>query len=141
MPGPIPNRSEDLARPRERGQGEAAPAITHGELRPVTIPRADPEWHKTARKIWDGMKSSGQAAYYQDSDWAVAYFLMGEISGYLESSKKSSMMLASIMQALTGLCLTEGERRRARIELDAPKEETNAQVTAIDGYKKKLGLA
>lgn len=140
MPGPIPNRSEDLARPRERGQGESAPVITKGELLPVKVPNANRDWHPSAQRIWDSMKVSGQAAFYQQTDWAMAHFLMGEISDYLNTSKKSSMMLASLMQALTGLCLTEGERRRARIELEAPKEESDASITAIDAYKKGLGL-
>lgn len=140
MPGPIPNREADLARPRSRGQGEAAPVITQGELLPVTIPHADAEWHPTARRLWDSMKRSGQAAFYQQTDWAYAYFVMGEISDYLRTSKKSSMMLASLLSALTPLCLTEGDRRRARIELSAPDDSQSEASKAINAARAALGM-
>jgi hypothetical protein len=51
------------------------------------------------------------------------------------------MMLATIMQSMTSLGVTEGERRRMRIELESPKElETPASVTAIDTYRAQLGV-
>lgn len=140
MPGPIPNREADLARPRHRGQGDAAPVITHGDLRPVSIPRADPEWHPTARRLWDSMKTSGQASFYQNTDWAYAYFLMGEMTAYLNASKRSSMMLTAIMAAMTPLCLTEGDRRRVRIELTEPDTSQSAASEAIAKAQAMLGL-
>lgn len=140
MSGPVPNRSEDLARPRERKGGDAKP-VTAGELRAVTIPRADPEWHPIARKIWDGMKTSGQADFYQNSDWAFAYSLMDDLSKQKRSGKPSAVMFQTIYSQLASLGLTEGERRRMRIELSAPDDGAgNAELYAIEDYKNSLGV-
>jgi len=141
MPGPVPNRSEDLSRDRDANRGGRAP-ISTGEMREVVIPRADKDWHPIAKKMWEGMKSSGQADFFQNSDWAFAFSLMDDLSEYKKSEKRSSMMLASVMQGLERLLVTEADRRRARIELSAPEEpEESAAVLAIADYRKDLGIA
>jgi len=113
-------------------------------MREVVIPRADPKWHPTAKRIWEGMKTSGQADFFQNSDWAFAWSLMDDLTYYKEGGPKgrSAMMLASVMQGLERLMVTEADRRRARIELSAPEEpEESAAVLAIADYKKDLGIA
>lgn len=140
MPGPVPNRSEDLARPRER-KGSDQQSIKTGEMRSVVVPHADSDWHPIARKLWDGMKSSGQADFFQNSDWAFAYSLMEDLSHYKKSGKRSGQMLQTIMSSLERLLITEADRRRARIELSAPvEEEASAAVLAIADYRKDLDL-
>lgn len=152
-PGKVPNRSEDLARPRERKGGDVQP-ITNGIMRPVRIPRADPEWHPIAKMLWDSLKKSGQSDFYQQSDWAFAYSLCEDLSHYKSGSKsidratrelynksRSGQMLQSIYSAMERLLVTEGDRRRVRIELQRPEEETtSAAVVAINDYKARLGV-
>ena len=141
MPGPVPNRSDDLARPRER-KGSDQQSVKTGEMRDVTVPHADKDWHPIAQKMWAAMKSSGQADFFQNSDWAFAYSLMDDLSHYKKSGKRSGQMLQSILSAMERLLITEADRRRARIELSAPEEENeSASVTAIADYKQGLGLA
>lgn len=148
--GPIPNRSDDLARPRER-KGSDQQSVTKGVARPATIPEADPEWHPIARMIWDAMLESGQSDFYQSTDWAVAYSLCEEISRYKEPLvnsktgelyyKRSGQMFQTINAAMGDLLLTEAHRRRVRIELEAPvEEETPAALVAIQDYREGLGL-
>jgi len=140
MPGPVPNRESDLARPRERKGSDQVP-VTKGTLRDVKIPHADSEWHPIARKLWDGMKSSGQADFFQNSDWAYAYSLMDDLSEYKKSGRRSSQMAQVIYTALGNLLVTEADRRRIRIELHEPDTGDDiASVTAINGAKKALGL-
>src|SRR5437763_13328456 len=102
MPGPIPNREADLARPRER-RGSDQMSVTRGESMPVTIPHADTESHPIARKLWDSMKKSGQSTFYEQSDWAYAYALMDDLSEYKKSSRRSSQMAQVIYQNLGNL--------------------------------------
>ena len=131
MPGPVPNRSEDLARPRER-KGSDQRSVTTGEMREVSIPHKSQDWHPIAVKMWDGLKTSGQADFFQNSDWAFAYSLMDDLSYYKKSGKRSGQMLQSIYSALERLLVTEADRRRVRIELTAPEpEEDGAAVLAI----------
>lgn len=141
MPGPVPNREADLARPRER-KGSDIQSVTKGVARPAKIPNADREWHPIARRLWDSLKTSGQQDYYQSSDWALAYSLCEDLSYYKKSGKRSGQMLQTIYSAFERLLVAEGDRRRVRIELHEPEDEGDtASVVAIADYKKELGLA
>lgn len=140
MPGPIPARSDELSRERDANRGDRTPIRT-GEMLPVTVPHADPDWHPIARKVWESLKSSGMRSFYQNSDWAIAYSLMDDLSHYKKSEKRSSMQLAAIMQSLTALGLTEGDRRRMRVELALPEsEQESPAATAVANYKGRLGV-
>lgn len=178
MPGPVPMREDDLARPRTRGQGKAAPEITRGELFPVKVPSAPRDWHPIAKKLFNGLKTSGQSAYYQNSDWALAYSLCDDLSRFKQQEEAadhsqeqietwydltpdervaagmdpkrpprghkggSAMKLVSIYGALERLLVTEGDRRRLRLELKAPvPQETPAEVLVMEEYRRNLGVA
>lgn len=148
--GPLPNKDSDLARSRSRKGAEAQPAATMGVLRDVTIPDPDPEWGPVAHMLYESIKTSGIADFYQDSDWAFAFFVISEIDVYRRKGvnketgeeypthRPSGQMFAALAGAMTALGLTEGDRRRMRIELEKPKEEHDAQLYAIDSYKADL---
>lgn len=150
MPGPIPNRSEDLARPRSRKGGDQHEP-TKGIAYAVTIPDADEDWHPIARMLWDSLALSGQSDYYQQSDWAFAYSLCEDLSQYKNPLvnretgelyfKRSGQMLQTIYSAMSNLLVTEADRRRVRIELEAPEpEKASAAVLAIADYQHALGV-
>lgn len=139
--GPIPRREADLARPRERKGGDVQP-VSKGELRPVTVPQVDPGWHPIAKRLYASLETSGQAGFYQDSDWALAYSLCEDLSHYKASMKRSGQMLQTIYSAMERLLVTEADRRRVRIELHEPEDDSEpAAVLAIADYKRDLGLA
>ncbi|MFE4635066.1 hypothetical protein ACFRJ1_17050 [Streptomyces sp. NPDC056773] len=141
IPGPVPNRESDLARPRERKGSDVQP-VTRGLARPAKPPNADRDWHPIARRLWDSLKQSGQADFYQASDWALAYSLCEDLSYYKKAGKRSGQMLQTIYSAFERLLVAEGDRRRVRIELHEPEPEVqSAAVLAIADYKKDLGLA
>ncbi|MFF7254802.1 phage terminase small subunit [Streptomyces microflavus] len=141
MPGPVPNRETDLARPRERKGGEVQ-SVTRGLARPAKVPNGDRTWHPIAKRLWDSLKESGQADFYQASDWALAYSLCEDLSFYKKSGKRSGQMLQTIYSAFERLLVAEGDRRRVRIELHEPEPEVqSAAVLAIADYKQDLGLA
>ncbi|GIE98941.1 hypothetical protein [Paractinoplanes rishiriensis] len=138
--GPVPNRSEDLARPRER-KGKDIVTVTKGVARPSWIPDPDPGWHPIARQLWDALAVSGQSDFYQQSDWALAFSLCDDLSHYKNSPKRSGQMLQTIYAAMERLLVAEGDRRRVRIELDEPQDTgESAAVLAIADYRKELGL-
>lgn len=139
-PGPVPLREAELARPRSR-KGSDQVAVTKGVSRKATIPQADKDWHPIARRLWDSLKKSGQADFYQASDWALAYSLCDDLSYYKRSGKRSGQMLQVIYGAFERLLVAEGDRRRVRIELHDPEpERDDATVLAIADYKADLGL-
>ena len=151
--GPIPNRSENLARPRER-KGSDEQEVKRGEMRPVVIPEPDPEWHSIALMVWESLSTSGQADFYQQSDWAYAYNLCEELTVYKTNAvtdketgeilyyKRSPEMFKGLLSGLSALLMTEGDRRRVRVELTAPEpEEQPAAVLAIADYRAGLEAA
>lgn len=136
--GPVPNRSTDLSRARDANRGDRMP-ITKGISRPADIPEPDPEWHPTARLLWDAACSSGQADFYESSDFAYLYHVCEELDRYKRDKKRSSMMFAALNQAFEALLITEGARRRVRIELqDETDEDEGAVVMQMDDYRKGL---
>lgn len=140
--GPIPAREKSLARDRSRNGRDDQP-VTRGAARPVTWPRADPEWHKIAKDLYNACKRSGQSDYYQQSDVALLFSLCDDLS-YIKNqgNKRSAEMLKGVYAALGTLLVSEGDRRRVRIELDAPDDGSaeDASVTAIHSYRADLGL-
>lgn len=140
MPGPVPNRESDLARPRER-KGSGQQGVTKGVSRPTSIPHADPEWHKIARMMWDSAKKSGGSDFYEQSDWALLYSLCDDLSKLKKSGRPSSQWAAVIYQQLGNLLVSEGERRRLRIELHDPEtEESSQEDEVMDEYADALGV-
>lgn len=140
MPGPVPNREADLSRPRSRRSPENK--VTKGVMRPVTKPPAREDWEPFVREFYDSLGESGQADFYQDSDWHYARILCDQLSAHYASGLRSGQMFQSIMAAMTSLLVTEGERRRVKIELTEPKPTgPTAAVTAIDEARRVLGKA
>jgi hypothetical protein len=147
--GPVPNHSDDLARDRSRKGGEVQ-AITKGIARDTVVPEPDEDWHPIARMLWDSLAESGQSDFYQQSDWAFAFSLCDDLSFYKrpfttkdgdEYHKRSGQMLQTIYSAMERLLVTEGDRRRVRIELDSqPAEGDSAEVIAISDAQAMLGL-
>lgn len=136
--GPVPNRSGDLARPRER-KGSEHKTATKGVARPATIPDADPNWHPIAARLWDAILESGQADFYESSDYAIAYSIMDDLSLYKSKDFRSGNMLQVIMATLSSLLLTEGERRRVGLELEAPSSGEDPSADGVmSGYEEGL---
>ncbi|MFY1688168.1 hypothetical protein [Plantactinospora sp. WMMB782] len=149
--GPVPNRSDDLARPRERKGGDTQP-VTKGKARPIFWPEPDPDWHPIALMLWESCQISGQADFYQQSDIALLYSLCEDLSHYKTSTyvdkdgvertaKRSGQMLQTIYSSFERLLIAEGDRRRVRLELDEEEQGEDASVTVMDDYKRGLGLA
>jgi hypothetical protein len=140
----MPKRSEE--RTRRNATGADGLSITKGTARGGKPFPANKDWDPLTRKWYDAIKKSGIADYYEQSDWAMALIIANELDAYYkeaarEGGKRSAMMLASILSAMGELGLTEGDRRRMKIELEKPKEdEKPAELIAIDGYKDMLGI-
>ncbi|WP_172121380.1 hypothetical protein [Actinomyces faecalis] len=135
--GPVPKRSDERHRRNQPSQ-EVVRAPGAPE---VTVPDADPEWHPIAQRLWEGLRQSGQARFYEPSDWALAYSLMEDLSRYKSGAKRSGQMLAAIMSGLSDLLVTEGDRRRVGIELSRPEAgepRESAGVVEMNEWRRRL---
>lgn len=137
MSGPIPKRSGQ----RRRRNVSDGPALVKAEAgKAPTVPRASGDWHPIAKRWFQSLKDSGQAQFYEQSDWLTAVYVAEAMSRNLSQSKFSAQLFQSVMSAMTDLLTTEGSRRRARVELEReaggedPAEA--ARVTLMETYRK-----
>lgn len=134
MPGPIPKRSDTRRRRNKASEPEKAAAGT-----PVAPerPAADENWHPIAKGWFESLGRSGQAQFYEPSDWATAVLiaesmsrdLLPQVVGVLQEGKDAGEVvkeviplkgasLTAYLRAMSVLLVTEGDRRRMRLELE-----------------------
>lgn len=117
--GPVPKRSDQVRRNNNKA------AVEKVEMEgTVTVPKPNPKWHTAARKLWDSLPESGQSRYYEPSDWALAWFLMDDLSHYLRSHSRQGVKLSALMSGLSTLLVSEGDRRRVRMEIERAGSST-----------------
>lgn len=141
MPGPMRNRPEDLSRGRDAERGDRAP-IGKGTLRPVeNVPAPGEDWCELAKELYLSAAESGQADFYQKSDWMLWWSLCEDLDYYKRMGKRSGQMLQTIYSTMTELLVTEGARRKANVILTDPEpEEDDAAVLALADYRSELGM-
>lgn len=138
MPGPMPKRSEERSR-RNKPENEGGVSLAKGERVPYRVPPVDSNWHPRAKQWYRSLSRSGMREFYELSDYEMARLLCDALTEYYK--RPTAMMLATILQGMTSLGVTEGERRRMRIELEDPKEnETSASIVALNTYREQLGV-
>lgn len=159
MPGPVGKRDEERRR-RNKPEVEVE-KVNLDELisQEVEVPIADPEWEPMIIEFWDSLKKSGQAIWYEPSDWMMAYVALevldrwlkpqdvkvGQIGNardeagggditYVFEQKIVAMpgsVLSAFQKVMTSLMVTEGDRRRLRIELE--RKAAMEAMLAADG--------
>ena len=114
----------------------------------------EPSWHPIAHDLYMSLTRSGQALFYEPSDWHTAYALCESLSrefkpkpivvqvGEGETEIQWVMqpvngaVMNMVLKGLSALMATEGDRRRLRIELDRKK----AQDAALSGDGKVVPI-
>lgn len=96
-----------------------------GQLRPVKRVNPDKKnWHARALAWFESLKTSGQADYFQDSDWAQAK-IIADMLTYVYDVKfqRTAQMMDTISTMMSKLGTTEADRRQLlRLELEHPVE-------------------
>jgi hypothetical protein len=115
-------------------------------------PKPDAKWHPVAKRWFVSLLTSGQSKFYEDSDWGTAYLIAESMSrdlspqfvGFTEKGEilkdnipLKGASLTAYLRAFTALLVTEGDRRRAMVELqhgevsDPDKDRAKASVTLL----------
>lgn len=128
MPGPIPKRSEQRRRTNATPGLERA-VVSGGKVRQ---PPAMKDWHPLALSWYRSLAQSGQAQWYEPSDWQTARLLADQMSRMLYSDEPSAAMLSTILTATRDLLTTEGQRRRLRLELVREVEQAPTSDPVAD---------
>lgn len=136
MPGPIPKRSDQRA--GHRTKAELARKVSRSQA--VAQPAPDPDWHPYATDFYVALRESGQADYYEPSDWELARFLAQMMTHVLYSSRPSSEMFKAILSGMQDLGVTEAARRRMRVEVDRSDPDADkvddAKVAVMNRYRR-----
>lgn len=141
--GPIPKRSEERRR-RNKDDGPALIQAPSGAPEGLPdLPEPSPLWDPIAADWYLSLRESGQAAFYEPSDWAVARYAAELMSRVLDCSERgpNGQLVAALNSVMSSLLTTEGDRRRARMELERKKPQgaASASVTALDDYRSAFG--
>ena len=150
--GPPPKRSDQ----RRRVNAPDAEVTKAAGAPVVPVPPPDPEWHPVAARWFESLAESGQAVFYEPSDWGTAYVIAESISREMKpqvvgttedgepvwaSKPPTGAAISAWLQGMTALMVTEGDRRRARLELHRPQpsgEEVDADVSDLDRYRSRI---
>lgn len=136
--GPVPKRTD-----QRRRRNKPDVAVTSAPAAPsVTCPEPDETWHSAAARWYGSLSESGQARFYEPSDWAQAWVWADLLSRALNQGERPSAQLIMAWAAgATELLTTEGSRRRMRMELKRAgqvDEDEEAAVAALDDYRARF---
>lgn len=150
--GPVPKRSDQ----RRRRNKPEVPIDKAAGASEVEVPAANSKWHPVAKRWYESLAESGQSAFYQPSDWATAYLVaesmsrdlkpqfvaVNEVTGeeIVKALPLKGASLSAYLKAFGTLLVTEGDRRRARVELERGGSESGGEeVASLDDYRRRLG--
>lgn len=138
--GPVPKRTEQRRRRNKPAGGEE---VTSAAAASVAVrPEPDPGWHPIARDWFVALGESGQAAFYEPSDWQTARYVAEAMSRNLAGGRFSAQLFAAVMSASSSLLVTEGDRRRLRVELQRGSPgavEADPAVASMAAWRDQLG--
>jgi hypothetical protein len=132
---PMPKRSTELIR---RNKPDI-PVEKVEVIGPVYVPALgidDP--HPIIREMYISLKESGQSRYYEPSDWQYARFVMHFADQLLKSARPSGQMLATVQTMMSNLLMTEGDRRRVRLEVERNTDSGGEVLQVADLFRQRL---
>lgn len=133
MPGPIPKRSEERIR-RNKVEGLEKVAVIGTVRRP---PLDMPDAHPVTVDLYRSLSDSAQSRFYEPSDWQYAKFCMHFVDNILKQGRPSAQLLAAVQTMLADLLVSEGARRRVRLEIE--RSESGGDVLDVaDLFRQRL---
>ena len=138
--GPAPARS-DQKRRRNKPETPVEQVEQDGA---VEVPAADESWHPKASAWYAALEQSGQARYYEPSDWQTAQIAAETLHRFLTDEKPNAQLLAQFNAMQAALMVTEGARRRVGVEVVRRQGDASSQkpagdnVTRMDERRKRL---
>ncbi|MFP7366297.1 hypothetical protein SFC07_11090 [Corynebacterium callunae] len=112
------------------------------------IPRVRSHWEPLTKEWFRSLKESGQAYFFEPSDWQAAVLVATQLDLHLKKSKESGNPIRAsafevLWSAMGDLLTTEGQRRRIKVELQREAESIDpdapAVVSIMDNYR-DMGL-
>jgi len=150
--GPAPKRADKRLGHVAKAKREAVEKAPGATV--VKRPAAKADWHPLAKRWFQSLSKSGQSVYYEPADWETAWVLAESMSREFKPQVVGNTIagepiwaevpprgsaLAAWRQMMAALLVTEGDRRRAGLELQrGPAEEAEADVSELAEYRRRL---
>ncbi len=115
LPGPIPKRSDQRIR-RNKPDVQIEKVESIGTVQMPDLGFDDP--HPMVVDFYLSLADSAQSRFYEPSDWQFARFCLHFVDYLLKSQRPSGQLLATVQSMLTELLVSEGARRRVRLEVE-----------------------
>jgi len=136
--GPIPKRDAERRR-RNKPAQPTAKITASGAVKREPCPA---NLHPEARRWYKSLADSAQTLYWEPSDWCQARVAAIWLSGLLSAgARPSAHMVASWLSMVAELGVTEGARRRMRIEIDRTAGAPDSDVSEMDEYRRARAAA
>ena len=134
--GPVPKREDQ----RIRRNIQEVPTEKLTVIGQVPIPELgidDP--HPLIEDLYLSLRDSGQARWYEPSDWAYARLALHFADQLVKSSRPSAQLLVTVNQMLSSLLVSEGDRRRVRLEIERQQDANGGEVLQVaDLFRQRL---
>lgn len=135
MPG-VPGVATHVPKRSQQRRRRNAVQVDSGPSAVATRGPDAPEWLTGLPLAWyESLRTSGQSAWYTDSDWTAALVVAKAIKAFEDEPKAA--LLAAILSGFNSLAATEGDRRRLRLELEQVGGEAG-DVAEIDDYRARM---
>lgn len=137
--GPLPKPSNLLHGHGAQKERESTVTKLHTGLDRLVWPPAG-DWSKPVVQLYESLPSGPMADLYCQSDVEIAYIACEMLDKAMTEVVKTTgvvntTLFQAAMSALSSLGVTEGDRRRLRIEIERQEAE-DATITAIQaGYR------
>lgn len=142
-PGPVGKTDEDRVR-RNKTSEDGLVTQTFSLDDAVKIPKGT-FVTDVIQDLWNALTISVNVQFYEPTDWAYAKLTLTMWDKVLEAGGiPAAMMLASLDSMATKLLLTEGDRRRLKIEVQRGAVKAETGPSASDFYRdqfEKQGLS
>lgn len=133
MPGPVPKRSTQRRR-RNKVDIDTVRLDDVVEVPPLMLE----DCPQIVTDFYDSLRRSGQARYYEPSDWQRARLMCWHLAYMLRANKPSSVMYTALQKDMEALLVSEGDRRRVRMEVERKPADTSledARVAQMNRYR------
>ena len=137
--GPVPKRDAE----RRRRNKPTTPTKTAPAGAKYSQPRALAGWHPSMTRWYKSLAESGQAQFFEASDWEYARFVASSASTMMNQGTMTAPAFTALLSAMNDLLTTEGARRRASVELTKAKPDDGdgkpTPIAVMDDYRRSLG--
>lgn len=125
---PLPKRSSE----RIRRNKLEVPIDKVSVIGSVEVPELGiDDAHPITVGLYQSLRESAQSRYFEPSDWAYARFCLTFADKLLKAARPSGPVLATVHSMMGDLLVSEGSRRRFRVEVERSSAETEAEVLDI----------